>query len=87
MLMIVPRTPVIASKRHTHIIQPADRSHIDRNTSITQTSETALACAGRKPEARPAAVPAGIRHGDTSGDQSLAPFLERCRKVVSIERT
>jgi len=37
MLMIVPRTPVIASKRHTHIIQPADRSHIDRNTSIPET--------------------------------------------------
>jgi hypothetical protein len=37
MLMIVPRTRVIASKRHTHIIQPVDRSHTDRDTSTTET--------------------------------------------------
>jgi hypothetical protein len=54
MLMIVPRTRVIASKRHTHIIQPADRSQTDPNTSITETSETALWHA-------PAGNPTGVR--------------------------
>jgi hypothetical protein len=37
MLMIVPGARMIASKRHTHIIQPVDRSRIDLDTSITET--------------------------------------------------